>query len=81
MSNLDTKMTVKTILEMSDKLQSYSDQVRRLAAELEDTGDFTVCSEVVNLLINMQGNLRLDLMVSRPIREFQRAINETRKEE
>ena len=68
---VDVTSTVETLNDIAQKLSDYSNDVRREAQNLKETGDLLIAGEVVNLLMNMQNNLGIDLLARRPVREYQ----------
>ena len=64
--------TVKVLEKISQKLRDVSKSVDREIEALKRTGDFTICGDVITQLVNMQSNLRLDLLANRPIMEYQK---------
>lgn len=71
---MNTKDTAETILEMAETMDRYARQLERCADKLDKTGEFEYAAEALSTVINCLGNLRLDLLVTRPIREYQREL-------
>ena len=71
---MNTIETVKHIREMSQTLRHYADQFESVAKRMEDTGDLTYAAEIVGGVSNLIQNLRMDLLVTRPIREYQKEL-------
>lgn len=76
---MNTDMTVKAIEEMALILDDYKRIAEEAAKELNDTGDWGVCSDLLGRLAGLHSNLRLDLLIIRPIRELEREIREINK--
>lgn len=72
MAQINVAPTVEVALRMATHLEYIASQVRSLAKEMEEKGDITIASEITQIVAgSLLPNLRLDLLVSRPIREFQ----------
>ena len=69
---MDTKETVELIREMAVTLKSYADQFERTATRMQETGDLSYAGEIAGGVANLIQNLRLDLIVTRPIRAYQK---------
>lgn len=69
---MDTKGTVDLIKDMAKTLRSYADSFENTAARMEKTGDLTYAGEIAGGVANLIQNLRLDLIVTRPIRAYKR---------
>lgn len=69
---IDVKPTVEKIRAMAKVMRQSADEVDRLGDRMLETGDLTYASEVVNAFLSMSVNARLDLMVTRPLRELMR---------
>ncbi len=78
---MSTKKTVETINNMASILEDYATLFRRDAAELQKSGDWSICGDVVNRVANMNANLRLDLLVNRPIRALERQVHEIKEQQ
>lgn len=61
--------TVEKIREMAETMRKYAGEVDRHADSMERTGDLAYASEVINSFVALTMNARLDLMVTRPLRE------------
>ena len=71
---MDTKMTVSVIIDCAEVFERKAAELRGMANQLKKTGDFSIASEAVSVC-HSTANLRTDLLVTRPIREYQREIN------
>lgn len=76
MSDINVDSTVETIEDMARKMRQYALDVERVAARMRETGDITYASEVMQSITNMNTNLRLDLLITKPIRALQRNAGE-----
>ena len=53
------------------KIMEYSgDQLKRVALKMRETGDLSYSAEAINIVANTVTNLRLDLLISRPLRDL-----------
>lgn len=71
---MNTQPTVETMMQAAQHLQWAADELTRKAIELQETEDFTLTGEALNIISNLFGNLRLDLFAIRPLREHVRRI-------
>lgn len=69
MTQYDVKPTVEKISEMAKTIRHYADEIENHGKVMQRTGDLTYAAEVVNAFTAMIVNSRLDLMVTRPLRE------------
>ena len=65
----DVAPTVEKIREMAATIRKYAGEIESQADLMDRTGDLTYASEVINAFVGMTINARLDLMVTRPLRE------------
>ena len=79
MKNVDVKPTVEVILAMSNNMENYAKELRRIANDMNESGDITYAAEALQAIVNCSSNMRMDLLVSRPIREFQKIIKKEEK--
>jgi len=70
---METQETVTLIKTMSKTLNGYATKFDRVAKRMEETGDLTYAAEVAGDVANLIQNLRLDLLVTRPLRAYERA--------
>lgn len=76
--SLNVKPTSEVIREMADHLQFTAKKLNRLAEDFERTDDFDYASEVLSEIRNLHLALRTDLLLTRPLREFQRELDESK---
>jgi len=60
-------------------MRHCADQIDLLASDLEGSGDWDYVSEVMNSIRSLFSNLRLDLLVTRPVRELERELDDETK--
>jgi hypothetical protein len=71
---VDVEPTAAVIMDMAVTLKNYAHELERTARKMMDRGDITLASEALGAITNCMQNLRLDLLVTRPIREFDRTL-------
>ncbi|MHA2135994.1 MAG: hypothetical protein ACW99J_19210 [Candidatus Thorarchaeota archaeon] len=69
---IDTNPTSKIIRDAAGILERAAVQLRIKANQLDDTRDFSLVSEAMNDITNAFSSIRLDLFITRPIRELER---------
>jgi hypothetical protein len=60
--------TAEVIDAMASRLRDSAKDLERLAARMRDTNDLELAGDAVNVIANLMPNLRLDLLVTRPIK-------------
>ena len=70
---MNTKMTVEVIDAAAKRFEEASKLLSYEARQLEKDGDFERASDCVNIITNTFANLRMDLLVIRPLREYERS--------
>jgi len=73
---METQGTVEIIKKMCATLRSFATDWERIAKRMEETGDLSYAGEICNGVAGLMQNLRLDLVVTRPIREYEREKDE-----
>ena len=76
---MDVEQTASAIESIAERLNDAGIEIHCIAEQMRATNDITYVSEVMTAVLRVIGNLRLDLLVTRPIREFQR--EQARKDE
>lgn len=72
---MNVEPTAQIIDNMADNLIRYAADLKRLALRMRENKDLTYTSEAINTITNCILNLRLDLLITRPLREYQRKDN------
>lgn len=67
---IDVVPTAEVIFKMAENLRLAAAELESIAERTKQTGDFFSVPEVVNCVVNLMSNLRLDLLVTRPLRQF-----------
>lgn len=70
MAEINVEPTAEVIDNMAKRLSEVSEELRRTAERMRERSDLTYASEAINTISNMSNQLRLDLLVSRPLREL-----------
>lgn len=60
--------TAEIIDAMASRLQDSAKQLERLANLMRETKDLDLAGDAANVIANLMPNLRLDLLVTRPLR-------------
>jgi len=69
---MDIKPTADAIEENARILRRYADELDRIACRMMDKQDISYPANALQAIANCFGDLRLDLLATRPIRELQR---------
>lgn len=72
--NLDVEPIAKAIDDLAEDLQRRADVLRAHANSLRETGDMDEVSSALTVAVST-ANMRLDLLVRRPIRQMTRLGN------
>ncbi len=70
MPEIDVKPTSEAIRQMSEKLRHAAQQLDAIADRTEASGSFEHVSDAASCVANLMPNLRLDLLIVRPLRQF-----------
>lgn len=77
LTTVNVEPVAQVIDDLAADLRRRADELGRLAGSLRDTGDLDEAVAAVSVAVST-ANLRLDLLLSRPIRELQRATTNGR---
>ena len=69
---VDVAPTTEVLRNMAAALRKCAEEIDGYAALIEKEGDFERVSEAVSSVTSLIPNLRLDLLVVRPVRELNR---------
>jgi hypothetical protein len=72
---IDVEPTAEVIDRMANQLRDYAIDLDRTARSMRDSGDISYAGEAMNNIQNIGMNLRADLLVTRPIREYEKILN------
>ncbi len=67
---MNVKPTCEVIRQAAAELREAAKRLDREAVNLEESKNFEDVASVVNVLTNLFNNLRMDLLVARPVREL-----------
>ena len=76
---MDVEPTAEIIDQMSLKLHQYANNLKRLAKKMRQKKDLEYAQEAMQEIKNCFANLRTDLLVTRPMREYERKIRDMEK--
>lgn len=66
---MNVEPTVEIIQKMAKELDYRTGRIGLIATKMQDTQDLTYAAEVVNEIVSLITNLRLDLLITRPLKE------------
>ena len=69
---MNVEPTVEVIDKMAQTLRDKAIELERLAIQMRNREDITYAAEAISTVSNMMNQLRIDLLVTRPLREYQR---------
>ncbi|KVV07405.1 hypothetical protein [Burkholderia ubonensis] len=76
----DVEPTAASIDEMAQSFRERAVELERLACRVREEKDVSLASEAARVVANCVGGLRLDLLVTRPLRAVERAIEKAARE-
>ena len=76
MKPLNVELTAEVIDAMAVTLVNAAKDLQQLASKMRANNDLMYASEAVQVVTNIMNALRLDLLVTRPLREMGRRENE-----
>jgi len=76
---MNIESTVDIILDAAQVFENKARYLRSVANELNKTKDLSLCGEAIRTITSLQ-DIRLDLLVNRPIRELEREIERMKNE-
>lgn len=74
MKHPDVKPTIKVILGMVKTFRQEADELENIADRMASSGDISYVAEALNVYQNLGSNVRIDLLVTRPIREYENIL-------
>lgn len=72
MNLINTETTALAIDNMAHQAEDAAERFKYIAKQMRDKNDLTYASEAISEATNLMNLFRLDLLVTRPIREFQK---------
>lgn len=73
--------TVTVIEDIANHLERCAEKVRGRSADMQEKNDLTFAAETLNDITNCLFSLRLDLLVTRPLREMTRLLDNPPQEQ
>jgi hypothetical protein len=74
LKHIETKGTVEVILDAAKSFENKARELRHLAAQLKETGEWSIAGEAIQCCVDVFPSLRLDLLSIRPARELERKV-------
>jgi len=71
----ETKPTEEVIRKMAKQLEYSTIAINRIADKLAASGDLSYAAEAIQEVVNLIMDLRLDLLITRPIREYEKILD------
>lgn len=69
---IDIEPTVKAVADIVNTLKNFADEINRINMKIIETKDVSRTAEVLNSVTACFNSLRLDLLVNRPLREYEK---------
>jgi hypothetical protein len=66
--SINTVPTTEVIESMASRLQDSAKELERLAKRMRESNDLELAGDAANVIANLIPNLRLDLLVTRPLK-------------
>lgn len=67
---LNVEPTAKAVEEMADLIEAKARDLRGIAQSMRVKNDLTYAAEAANVIATTMGSLRIDLLITRPLREL-----------
>lgn len=68
MMSVDASGTVEAVEAMARRLREGAMELEALAAKMKSAQDVELAAEAVSVVVNLVPNLRIDLLVTRPLK-------------
>lgn len=72
MSKIKAEMTAQVLDQIAQVMIDTAGRLNKLAVEMRQKNDVSYATEAINHVISCFNNCRIDLLVARPIREYQK---------
>lgn len=69
---MNVNPTAEVIDNIAKRLRERANDFDRIAAKMRETGDMRYAAEAMSEVSNLIPSLRIDLLVTRPLREYER---------
>lgn len=73
---MNVEPTAEIIENIARTLRERANEFERLAGKMREKNDLTYAAEAMSEISNLIPSLRIDLLVTRPLREFERQKRE-----
>ena len=73
---MDIGSTVDAITEAAKEFRNTADKLDQIAQSMNKKGDLSYAAEAIIVITNTLNTARIDLLVSRPIRAYEKVIND-----
>lgn len=77
---IDTEPTIKAVSHISNTLRNFANDIDSINETIIKTKDLSRIAEVLISVANCFANLRLDLLATRPFREYEKLTQELYKD-
>jgi hypothetical protein len=77
---LDIEPTADQVSKMARILRERANELEHLATRMRETKSFDYASEAMNVIVNTIPELRLDLLVARPVRVLDAVVRKLETE-
>ena len=71
---IDIEPTIKAVSHIANTLKNFADEINRIKMQIIKTKDLSRTAEVLISVTNCFANLRLDLLTTRPLREYEKLL-------
>ena len=71
---MDIETTTQTVTDMANTMRQFAEELDRIAERMNESRDISHAGEAANCVTNCFLNLRLDLLVVRPMRAYEQEI-------
>ena len=68
---MNVQPTVEVIIKASETMHGFAAELSSVAIKMSENKDISYVGEALNIISNCFKNLHIDLLATRPIREFQ----------
>ncbi len=72
---VDVCATSEAIHNMADTMRYFALELDKIADRMVEAGDLSYGGEALGCVSNCMLNLRLDLLVTRPVREYEKVVS------
>ena len=73
---INVNSTIEVIWNMRQELEKQVRELKRIEEVIKEKGDISYASEAIIAMTSCLSNLRLDLLVTRPIHEYEKELRQ-----